>query len=25
VGDKTLETFRTMELYNPDSTWVRVE
>ncbi len=25
VGDQTLETFRTMELYNPDSTWTAVE
>jgi len=25
MGDKTLETFRTMELYNPDSTWTPVE
>lgn len=24
-GDQTLETFRTMELYNPDSTWTAVE
>jgi len=24
-GDTTLETFRTMELYNPDSTWTPVE
>ena len=25
LGDATLETFRTMELYNPDSTWTPVE
>lgn len=25
LGDQTLETFRTMELYNPDSTWTVVE
>ena len=25
LGDQTLETFRTMELYNPDSTWTAVE
>lgn len=25
LGDRTLETFRTMELYNPDSTWRPVE
>ncbi len=25
LGDQTLETFRTMELYNPDSTWTPVE
>jgi len=25
LGDKTLEAFRTMELYNPDSTWTAVE
>jgi hypothetical protein len=25
LGTATLETFRTMELYNPDSTWVRAE
>ena len=25
LGDKTLEAFRTMELYNPDSTWTPVE
>jgi hypothetical protein len=24
LGDQTLETFRTMELYNPDSTWTAV-
>jgi hypothetical protein len=24
LGDKTLETFRTMERYNPDSTWKQV-
>ena len=25
LGDATLESFRTMELYNPDSTWTAVE
>jgi hypothetical protein len=25
MGDATLETFRTMELYNPDSTWTPVQ
>ena len=25
LGDQTLETFRAMELYNPDSTWVPAE
>lgn len=25
MGDQTLETFRAMELYNPDSTWTAVE
>jgi hypothetical protein len=25
LGDATLESFRTMELYNPDSTWTPVE
>jgi len=25
LGDQTLETFRAMELYNPDSTWTAVE
>lgn len=25
LGDATLETFRTMELYNPDSTWTPVK
>jgi hypothetical protein len=25
LGDQTLENFRTMELYNPDSTWTPVE
>ncbi len=25
LGDQTLDTFRTMELYNPDSTWTAVE
>jgi len=25
LGDKTLEQFKAMELYNPDSTWSRVQ
>jgi hypothetical protein len=25
LGDQTLDTFRSMELYNPDSTWTAVE
>jgi hypothetical protein len=25
LGEKTLDVFRTMQLYNPDSTWTRVE